>query len=147
LNSSLIYLTQTDTTVGFLSQNDKKLCGAKQRDNNQKILQVVDKYETLNKLVRVPQKYKKFIRRARTTTIIYPNGLAFRVVDKNSSHQNFLLKFNIMYSTSANKTKNDFNIQYAVDKSDILVYKKNDYMEKQASKILKITKSKMKKIR
>ena len=39
------------------------------------------------------KKHKKFIRRAKTTTIIYPNKLAFRVVNKNSTHQNFLQKF------------------------------------------------------
>jgi len=147
LNSSLIYLTQTDTTVGFLSNNDKKLCGAKQRDPKQKILQVLDKYTTLKKLVRVPQKHKKFIRRAKTSTIIYPNNLAFRVVDKNSSHQNFLQKFNMMFSTSANKTKNTFNEEYAIQNSDVIVYSKEKFREKKASSIYKINKEKVKKIR
>lgn len=147
LNSSLIYLTQTDTTVGFLSSDDKKLCSVKQRDSKQKILQVVSNYETLNKLVRVPNKYKKFIRRAKTTTIIYPNKLAFRVVNNNSSHQKFLQKFNVMYSTSANKTKNNFNEKYAIDNSDVIVYSKETFVEKQASSIYKINKLKIKKIR
>jgi len=147
LNSSLIYLTQTDTTVGFLSSNDKKLSGAKQRDNKQKILQVVSNYKSLNNLVRVPKKHKKFIRRAKTTTIIYPNKLAFRVVNNNSSHQNFLKKFNVMYSTSANKTKNTFNENYAINNSDIIVYTKENFIEKKASSIYKINKLKIKKIR
>jgi len=147
LNSSLIYLTQTDTTVGFLSSDDKKLCGAKQRDSKQKILQVVSNYKTLNNLVRVPKKHKKFIRRAKTTTIIYPNKLAFRVVAQNSSHQNFLQKFNVMYSTSANKTKNTFNENYAINNSDIIVYTKENFIEKKASSIYKINKLKIKKIR
>jgi tRNA A37 threonylcarbamoyladenosine synthetase subunit TsaC/SUA5/YrdC len=140
-------LTQTDTTVGFLSSDDKKLCGAKQRDPKQKILQVVSNYKTLNKLVRVPKKHKKFIRRAKTTTIIYPNQLAFRVVSKNSSHQNFLQKFNVMYSTSANKTKNIFNEEYAINNSGIIVYSKENFVEKQASSIYKINQQKIKKIR
>jgi len=147
LNSSLIYLTQTDTTVGFLSNNDKKLCGAKQRDTKQKILQVVSNYKSLNKCVRVPKKHKNFIRRAKTTTIIYPNKLAFRVVNNNSSHQNFLKKFNVMYSTSANKTKNTFNENYAINNSDIIVYTKENFIEKKASSIYKINKLKIKKIR
>ena len=147
MNSSLIYLTQTDTTVGFLSSNDKKLSGAKQRDSKQKILQVLSNYKSLNKLVRVPNKHKKFIRRAKMSTVIYPNKLAFRVVHKNSSHQNFLQKFNIMYSTSANKTKNIFNEEYAINNSDIIVYSKENFAEKQASSIYKINKQKIKKIR
>ena len=147
MNSSLIYLTQTDTTVGFLSTNDKKLCGAKQRNTKQKVLQVVCSFKSLNKLVRVPNKHKKFIRRAKTTTIIYPNKLAFRVVSNNSSHQNFLQKFNVMYSTSANKTKNNFNEKYAMNNSDIIVYSREYFVEKQASSIYKINKQKIKKIR
>ncbi|MDC0932792.1 Sua5 YciO YrdC YwlC family protein [Arcobacteraceae bacterium] len=147
MNSSLIYLTQTDTTVGFLSSNDKKLSGAKQRDTKQKILQVVSDYKSLKKLVRVPNKHKKFIRRAKTATIIYPNKLAFRVVKNDSSHQNFLQKFNVMYSTSANKTKNKFSEKYAINNSDIIVYSKENFVEKQASSIYKVNKQKIKKIR
>lgn len=147
MNSSLVYLTHTDTTVGFLSSSDKKLCGAKQRNPKHKILQVVNNYNTLNKYVRVPKKHKKFIRKAKTTTIIYPNKLAFRVVSQNSSHQNFLKKFNTMYSTSANKTKNTFDAKYAQENSDVIVYTKNIFFETNASSIYKINKYKIKKIR
>ena len=147
MNSSLVYLTQTDTTVGFLSQNDKKLSSAKQRDSKQKTLQVVNSYRTLNKFVRVPKKYTKLVRRAKTTTIIYPNKLAFRVVNKDSNHQNFLQKFQLMYSTSANKTKNDFDEKYAEKSSDIIVYTKNDFLEATASSIYKMNKTKIKRIR
>lgn len=147
MNSSLVYLTQTDTTVGFLSQNDKKLCGVKERDQQKKILQVVNSFHTLKKHLRVPTKYKKLIRRARMSTFIYPNKLAFRVVDNNSSHQNFLLKFHTMYSTSANKTQNSFNEEFAEEKSDIIVYTKDNFTETKASNIFKINKSKIRKIR
>lgn len=147
MNSSLVYLTQTDTTVGFLSQADEKLCSAKQRDSKQKILQVVDSFKTLKKLVRVPNRHKKAIRYAKNTTIIYPNKLAFRVVPKNSNHQNFLQKFHIMYSTSANKTKNNFNLDYAIQHSNILVYTKENFIEKKASSIYRVNKIKKIKIR
>jgi len=147
LNPSLLYLTQTDTTVGFLSQNDKKLCSAKQRDSNQKILQVVDSFRTLKSFIRVPHNHKKFIRRAKTTTIIYPNTTAFRVVSSHSKHQNFLQKFKVIYSTSANKTKNNFDLKYASEQSDILVYTQDGYKETTASSIYKVTKLKRVKIR
>jgi len=147
LNPDLIYLTQTDTTVGFLSSNDKKLSGAKQRDPNQKTLQVLSNYKTLTNLVRVPTKHKKFIRRAKNSTIIYPNSLAFRVVEQNSQHQNFLKKFTQMYSTSANKTKNNYNANYAMNNSDVVVYSKEEFREKKASNIYKVNKLKIKKIR
>ena len=147
MNPSLIYLTQTDTTVGFLSQDDKKLSGAKQRDTNQKVLQVVNSFNTLKQFVRVPKKHRKFIRNSKTTTIIYPNKLAFRVVDKNSLHQRFINKFSRMYSTSANKTKNKFDEHYAILNSDIVVYTRNNFAETQASSIYKINRDKIKKIR
>jgi tRNA A37 threonylcarbamoyladenosine synthetase subunit TsaC/SUA5/YrdC len=147
MNSSLIYLTQTDTTVGFLSQNDKKLSLAKKRDQKQKILQVVDKYSTLKKLVRIPPKHKKFIRHAKNTSIIYPNKLAFRVVSRKSNHQNFLQKFNTMYSTSANRTKHKFDEVYAKENADVCIYTKNSFIEMKSSSIYKINSVKVKKIR
>jgi len=147
LNPSLVYLTQTDTTVGFLSQADKKLSRAKQRDSKQKTLQVVDTLRTLKQFIRVPNLHKKTIRNAKNSTFIYPNQNAFRVVHHNSKHQNFLQKFNLMYSTSANKTKNSFNLEYALNNSDIIVYTKENFQEKKASSIYKISKNKKIKIR
>ena len=147
MNPSLLYLTQTDTTVGFLSQNDKKLSSAKQRNQNQKTLQVVDSFKTLQKFIRIPTHHKKFVRHAKNTTVIYPNEIAFRVVAQNSKHQNFLQKFKVIYSTSANKTKNTFDLQYATEKSDVLVYTKDEYQETKASSIYKISRFKKVKIR
>jgi len=140
-------LTQTDTTVGFLSSDDKKLCSVKQRSSQQKILQVITNYQGLTQQLRIPHKHKKFIRRAKNTTIIYPNKLAFRVINKDSSHQNFLQKFNVIYSTSANKTKHIFDEEFAINHSDIIVYTKNTFVEKKASNIYKINKNQIKKIR
>lgn len=147
MHSDLIYLTQTDTTVGFLSQDDKKLSDAKQRDSAKKILQVVVNFATLQQFVRVPKKHKKFIRKSKRTTFIYPNKLALRVVDRDSSHYNFIRKFTIMYSTSANKTKHDFEEAYALQKSDVAVFSPYGFSQTQASSIYKLTQHKRKKIR
>ncbi|MEA3554630.1 MAG: Sua5 YciO YrdC YwlC family protein, partial [Campylobacterota bacterium] len=105
MNENLVYLVQTDTTVGFLSSNDKKLSCIKQRDTNQKTLQVVDSFKTLQTKVRVPKKRKSMLRKSKHTTFIYSNGLSFRVVDKDSLHWSFIKKFKCLYSTSANITK------------------------------------------
>jgi tRNA A37 threonylcarbamoyladenosine synthetase subunit TsaC/SUA5/YrdC len=59
MDASNVYLTQTDTTVGFLCNNDKKLSGIKKRPISQKILQVVDSFSTLKQKVRVPNQFKK----------------------------------------------------------------------------------------
>ena len=147
MNSSNVYLVQTDTTVGFLSSNDKKLSLLKQRDTKQKTLQVVDSYKTLKQFVRVPKQYRKKVRNSKTTTFIYPNKLGFRVINKDSKHQQFIKKFNCLYSTSANLTKNNFDEEFAVDKSDVVVYSNDKFTEKKSSKIFSLYKSNIKRLR
>ena len=50
MNPDLVYLVQTDTTVGFSSSNDEKLSNIKQRPSNQKILKTLDSFVTLKSL-------------------------------------------------------------------------------------------------
>ena len=139
-----IYLTQTDTTVGFLSQNKEKLNKIKNRPLNQKVLREVDSLDTLKKFVRVPNKFKKYVRRAKKTTFIYPNGESFRVV-KDKKHLEFLKKFKWMYSTSANLTGKSFDEDWAKNIADIIVGK--DFFEGKPSTIYKLSKTKIKKVR
>ncbi len=44
MNLDLVYLVQTDTTVGFSSFDDEKLSNIKQRPSNQKILKTLDSF-------------------------------------------------------------------------------------------------------
>ncbi len=146
MQNSLVYLTQTDTTVGFLSSDDKKLSYIKKRDANKKTLQVVDSFQTLQSCTRIPKKFRKEIRKSSKTTYIYPNKKAFRVVEKSSIHHQFIKKFSLLYSTSANITANNFNEEFAMDNADIIVY--NDkFQETTSSSIYLLTKNKKKKIR
>ncbi len=147
MNKNLVYLAQTDTTVGFLSSDDKKLSIIKQRDTNQKILQVVDSFKTLKKYTRIPKKMRKKVRYSKLTTFIYPNQLSFRVVNNNSQHHNFIKKFNCLYSTSANITKKDYDEDFAFSNSDIILFTKNKFSQNISSKIYKINNKKIKKLR
>lgn len=147
MDSKLVYLAQTDTTVGFLSSDDKKLSSIKQRDPKQKILQVVDSLTTLKTKTRIPSKFKRKVRNSKKTTFIYQNGLSFRVVDKATKHHNFIQKFGSLYSTSANKTKEKFELNFALDHSDIIVYNQEPFFETSGSKIFKINNKNIKKIR
>jgi len=147
MNSSLVYLTQTDTTVGFLSKDSAKLSRIKQRSSTQKVLQVVDSFRTLSKYTRVPKRFAKMVRRAKQTTFIYPNSLSFRVVDRNSLHHNFIVKHKIIYSTSANKTKQKYDKEFAIQNSDIIVYNTKEFFEQNSSSIYKLGRYKLKKIR
>lgn len=147
MQKDLIYLVQTDTTVGFSSSSDEKLSSAKKRPSSQKILQTLDSFKTLQKNTRVPRKYKKMIRRASRSTFIYPNLSSFRVIEKDDAFYPFISKFNNLYSTSANQTKTNFVYDYAFDKSDVIVFTQEGFLEKASSSIYKIRKNKLKKIR
>jgi len=147
VNKNRVYLVQTDTTVGFLSSNDKKLSSIKQRPSTQKMIQVVDSFSTLKQLVRIPKKFRKTVRNSSQATFIYPNENSYRVVDTNSQHHSFINKFGIMYSTSANITKQKFDKSYAQDKCDVWVEDNNAYSETSPSHIYKISKTNISKLR
>jgi tRNA A37 threonylcarbamoyladenosine synthetase subunit TsaC/SUA5/YrdC len=147
MDASKVYLTQTDTTVGFLSSDDKKLTAIKQRPHTQKILQVVDSFETLKTKVRVPCKFKKMVRRSQKTTFIYPNQQSFRVINNASSHHDFIKKFKVMYSTSANLTTHKFDETFAKECVDVIVEDKNGFFEAASSQLIKFSCTKIKRLR
>jgi len=146
MNPNKIYLTQTDTTVGFLSRDFKKLNKIKNRPLNKKVLIEVDSLNTLKNFVRVPNKFKSKVRRAKKTTFIYPKGDSFRVV-KDKKHLEFLKKFKWMYSTSANLSGEKFDKSWAVKVADVIVENKEGFFEGKPSTIYKINNYKIKKIR
>jgi len=146
MNPNNTYLAQTDTTVGFLSRDFKKLNKIKKRDINKKVLIEVDSLTTLKNFVRVPNKFKKKVRRAKKTTFIYPKGDSFRVV-KDKNHLKFLKKFRWMYSTSANLSGKKFDKLWVFKVVDIVVEDKRGFFEGKPSTIYKVNNYKIKKIR
>ncbi|OCL81914.1 Sua5 YciO YrdC YwlC family protein [Arcobacter porcinus] len=147
MNPNLIYLVQTDTTVGFSSINDEKLSNIKKRDINQKILKTVDSFTTLREFTRAPKTFRRFIRQSSKTTFIYPNLSSFRVISKDSSFHSFIKKFKILSSTSANKTKHSYEYEFAIKNSDIEVVEKSGLFETSSSKIYRLYKKRLKRIR
>ena len=147
MDSSLVYLVQTDTTVGFSSLNDEKLSCIKQRPTSKKILHTVDSFKTLNENTRVPKNFRKKVRNSKKTTFIYPNTKSFRVVDKNSDFYDFIHKFSILYSTSANKTTESFDKNFAQNGADVIVENKKGFFETKASSIIKLSKASLKRLR
>lgn len=146
LNQQLVYLVQTDTTVGFLSQSSEKLASSKQRSKNQAFIKCVDSLKTLQSFTRVPKKYKNFVRRSSKMTIIYPNNQAIRVV-KDLEHIKFLKKLKWAYSSSANLTKKSFDENYAKQKADIIVEDKRGLFEGKSSSMIKINSKKARRLR
>ena len=147
MDSSLVYLVQTDTTVGFSSSSDEKLSLVKQRPLSKKILNTVDSFSTLSKNTRIPKNFRQKVRNSKKTTFIYPNGNSFRVVDKSSKFYDFIHKFGILYSTSANKTSKNFEREFAHEVSEVIVEDKKGFFETTASRIIKLSKKRAKKIR
>ena len=146
MNSQLVYLVQTDSTVGFLSQNHKKLATSKQRNQKQPFIKCVDSLHTLQNFIRAPQKFKNKIRRSKQTTFIYTNGIAIRVV-KDKEHLKFLKKLKWAYSSSANLTSKSFEENYAKQKADIIIEDSRGFFESTPSNIIKINNKKARRIR
>lgn len=141
-----IYLIQTDTTVGFLSKSKNRLNLAKKRDLATPCIQAVSSFEKLKKLVHVPKKHRNFIRKSKKTTFIYPNKKSIRVV-KDGVHELFLKDFEFMYTTSANITTKHFDEKQARSIADITIENESGFFETNPSKMYKIGKSRIKKVR
>lgn len=140
----MIYLAQTDTTAGFLSKDLKKINALKNRDENQPCLITSAKFCELKSLARIPKSFKNLVRRSKKTTFIYPNNQAIRIV-KECKHANFLSKNGYFYSSSANKHGKEFDEEWARSVADIIL--DENFFENVPSKILKLSKNKMIKIR
>lgn len=140
----MIYLAQTDTTAGFLSQNLEELNRLKNRPLNQPCLICVSKFEMLKNFTRVPCKFKNLVRRAKKTTFIYPNSKALRVV-KDCDHAKFLDEIGWVYSSSANIHGQKFDLEFAKNSADVIL--DGDFKELPPSKIYKLSITNLLKIR
>lgn len=140
----MIYLAQTDTTAGFLSQNLEELNRLKNRPLNQPCLICVSKFEMLKNFTRVPCKFKNLVRRAKKTTFIYPNSKAIRVV-KDCDHAKFLDEIGWVYSSSANIHGQKFDLEFAKNSADVIL--DGDFKELPPSKIYKLSTTNLLKIR
>ena len=146
MNPAIIYLAQTDTTVGFVSQNQEKLIHVKSRKGKKGFIISVNSFKTLKEFTRVPQNYKKMIRRSKRSTMVYPNNLAIRVV-KDKEHLKFLNKIKWSYSTSSNLSGSTFREDFAREKADVIIYNKLGFNEKNPSSIIKCGKIRKRKLR
>ena len=141
-----VFLVQTDTTVGFLSQDDIHLAQIKEREFHKPFVQVTHSFKVLKKLVRVPNAHKQSVRRSRATTFAYPNNKAIRVV-KDEKHAAFIKPFGWFYSTSANERSLSYEQGFAFSKSDIIVQDEKGLYEGTSSKIYRLYKTKQKRLR
>ncbi len=142
---ALVYLAQSDTTIGLLSKDRKKLNALKNRPKNKSVLIESVDFATLKSLVRVPNAFKNLIRRSAKTTFIYPNSKAVRVV--RGRHGDFLKRFKTLYSTSANLTQCAYDKEIASKLADVVVSDERGLFESSSSKIFRLYKDKKVRVR
>ncbi len=141
-----IILTQTDTTVGFLSQDSKKLFEIKSRENTKPFIKVFQNFKTFSQSGnRIPNKHKAFIRRARKTSFI-TKETAFRISATNLNSQ-ILRNLPWSYSTSANESGKNFDIEFCEQKADIIIQNVDGLRECSSSSLYKLAHSKKRRLR
>jgi len=141
-----VILTQTDTTVGFLSQNAQKLIEIKSRDTSKQFLKVYSSFKDFTKDAnRVPKSKRKLVRNSKKTTFIIKNR-AFRI-SKTSLNSQILQNFTWQYSTSANESGKNFDREFCESKADIIIENCDGLSEQKSSSLLKINNTTIRKLR
>ncbi len=116
----LVFLTQTDTTIGFVSQNAEKLTQFKQRPPHKHYIKALPSLKALKSFTRVPDNHKNRVRRAKKTTFIMPNGHSYRIV-KEKHHLLLLNRLGWAYTTSANLSSKDYDEAFAKKSTDVVI--------------------------
>ena len=139
-----VFLTQTDTTIGFVSQNADKLTAIKQRPPHKHYIKAVNSLETLKSFARVPTQHKNRVRRSIKTTFILPKGNSYRLVE-DTHHLLLLNRLKWVYTTSANLSSQDYDESFAREKADVVIEPLHGTQN--ASTIYKLGKYSLKRIR
>jgi tRNA A37 threonylcarbamoyladenosine synthetase subunit TsaC/SUA5/YrdC len=139
-----VFLTQTDTTIGFVSQNADKLTQIKQRPPHKYYIKAVNSLQTLQTFTRVPNKHKNRVRRAKKTTFVMPNTHSYRIV-QDKYHLLLLDRLTWAYTTSANLSNQAYDETFAKEVVDVIIEPLN--ITNQASNIYKLGKTSLKRIR
>ncbi|MDD3770659.1 MAG: hypothetical protein RBS26_06945 [Sulfuricurvum sp.] len=140
-----LYLAQTDTTVGFLSQDAGRLFEAKGRDQNKPFLKVFCELHVLKAQLRVPLVHRRRVRHTRKTTFIVKNQ-AFRYVTE-PEHARFLRPHGWFYSTSANASGASFDPDFCRERANRIVEDARGLSEQPSSKIYRLGRTRLKRIR
>jgi len=140
----LVFLTQTDTTIGFVSQNADRLTKIKQRPPHKHYIKAVNSLHTLKNFTRIPSSQKNRVRRSSKTTFILPNGHSYRVI-RDEHHLLLLDRLKWSYTTSANLSTKPYDEDFAKAAADVIITPLQN--SKQASDIFKIGNSSIRKVR
>ena len=139
-----VFLTQTDTTIGFVSQDADKLTQIKQRPPHKHYIKAVNSLQTLKTFTRVPKKHKNRVRRSKKTTFIMRNGQSYRII-QDKHHLLLLNRLKWAYTTSANLSDQPYDENFTREVADVIIepLKQTNL----SSSIYKLGKHTMKRIR
>jgi tRNA A37 threonylcarbamoyladenosine synthetase subunit TsaC/SUA5/YrdC len=144
-NVPTLYLTATDTTIGFVTQDAARLDAVKGRPPHKHYIRAVDSLATLQRHTRVPPRHRNRLRRARRTTFILPDGRSWRVIHEPRHQQLISEMGGWAYTTSANRSGEPYDEAWARSVADRVI----EPLEAQAapSTILRINHRTLKKLR
>jgi len=146
MDTQALYLVQTDTTVGFLSQNSAKLSKIKNRPLSKAFVSVHADFKNFKMMKRrIPNLHKAYARAAKRTTFVTKNR-ASRIVT-TSTHHDFLKPFGWFYSTSANESGQAFEDSFARRAAEIIVEDHSGFEQSQPSMILKLSRKRKVRLR
>jgi len=118
---SLLFLSDTDTTVGFLTQDATRLDTVKGRPPGKPYIHALDSLRTLKRLGRVPPAHRRRVRRQRRSTFILPNRHSFRLI-RDPRHLLLLERLQgWAYTTSANPSSAPFDEDFARSAADVVI--------------------------
>ncbi len=139
-----VFLAQTDTTVGFVSQNADKITAIKQRPSYKHYITAVNSFHTLKTLVRIPQQHKNRVRRSTKTTFVMPNKESYRVIF-DAQHLLLLDRLKWVFTSSANLSNESYDETFAKNMADVIIEPLLN--PKEASRIYKLGTNTLKRIR
>ena len=158
-----LFLAQSDTTAGFLCANIAPINEAKNSPKNKPLLCEVSALGEIKKDSRIPKILAKQIRRVKKTSFIFPNRRAFRLVSRDFltqdsqrggrqnaprfAHFDFLKNLGRLFSSSANPSGAGFDFDFAKSAADVVVCDGRGIFEGAPSRIFKVRKNALKKLR
>jgi tRNA A37 threonylcarbamoyladenosine synthetase subunit TsaC/SUA5/YrdC len=138
-------LAQTDTTVGFVSQNEQALARIKKRPVTKPFLKTFASFKAYKPGGRVPSRFKREVRRSKRTTYIIKNE-ALRIVSEGAYHE-LLKPYGWLCSTSANASGAWYDAAFAFSAADIVIENSRGLFEAAPSRIYKLNRTKKRRIR
>lgn len=140
-----VILTQTDTTVGFLSQDAKRLERIKMRPDSKPFLKAYADLHRLGNDIRIPITHRHRVRHSQRTTFIVKHQ-AFRCV-RVGEHSHLIKRYGWFYSTSANESGKHYDPVFCHSVCDWIIEDSRGLFETSASRIYKLGQTRFKKLR